>query len=196
MPLTSQNNGPELKPGDFVKMEWVVTRLFPTLGVVNLRPKQVAPLGVNARSPQTINIRVGTTQTAIKVIPNGSPLREGARCLIILRVASVYAATGSALVYGDGLGGPLTKPSPITFFAGALCSDLEFVPPDEVVQRDVRDDRIAQLAVGPGEPIPDLTEDVLPYVYNAFAYDWPPEGWSSPVATPSAARTRHREARA
>src|SRR6188768_2304644 len=160
MSLVSKNDGPELKVGDIVKMEWVISRLFPSrLNVVQVaRP---GPGGdVSAGPPASRAMRLGTRPSALETMPPGAPLAEGTHALLLWRVSQVYQETSTVTVTRDGLGGPPTALVPVTLETGALAADLEYVQPAQTQARMLL--RPWSLA----ESDPDITPDMLPYGFD------------------------------
>jgi hypothetical protein len=169
MPLRSKDNGPELKPGDYVKMEWVISRVY-DVDVVQVTRSGAA--GRSAASPQVVTVRMGTGKSALKLLPTNAPLAPGTRCLLLWRVAQVYPSTGTVLVQRSGASASGTPAVPATALvtAGALASELEYVPPEDVKP---------PLPLAAGSAAPRVSEsfepalvDALPYGFEVGAYNW------------------------
>lgn len=172
MPLTSKDNGPELKPGDYVKMPWVVARILPNMDVVMLT-RQGGTGGVSV-SPQTVVVRMGIGTAAIKIIPATDTLREGARCLLLWQVSQVYPSSGTVLARRDGVGGSPAALTTIMATAGALASELEYVPPGDVKPpKPPGKPFVSTLELEPAA----LKSDFLPYLLDIGTYNWPSDGY-------------------
>jgi hypothetical protein len=170
MPLTAKDNGPELKPGDYVKMEWVISRVFLDQDVVMvIRP---GTGGRSAASPQVVTVRIGTGKTSLKLLPTGAPLAPGTRCLLLWRIAQVYPSTGTVLVARTGIGGSIDIPAAITCTAGALAAELEYVPPEDVKAPLLLTRSDVPYGLERAVDREAATDDMLPYTFEWGDYDW------------------------
>jgi len=159
MPLTSKDDGPDLRVGDYVLMAWTVDRLLPDVDVAIV--SRLGGDGQSALSPQPTARRIGVRLSALQA-PAAGAVAEGEPSLMLWRVGQVYPSSGTVAVQASGVGGSLEAPTTVTVDAVAWAAELVRVAPADVPALAAE----SAAFVHPLGPAPTASADMLPYVFQ------------------------------